>query len=65
MLKSLDSGLSRNDALKEFQIFYEIVTFLFRSDWTLAGSGGAYMKLVISKVGVASILGNFAFCRLG
>jgi hypothetical protein len=45
MLKSLDSGLRRNDALKEFQIFYEIVKFLFRSAWTLAASGGAYMKL--------------------
>ena len=45
MLKSLDSGLRRNDALKEFQICYEIVKFLFRSAWALAASGGAYMKL--------------------
>jgi hypothetical protein len=45
MLNSLDSGLRRNDALKEFQIFYEIVKFLFRSDWTLAASGGARLKL--------------------
>jgi len=50
MLKSLDSGLRRNDALKKFQICYEIVKFLFRSDWTLAASGGAYMKRSKGKV---------------
>jgi hypothetical protein len=46
LLKSLDSGLRRNDALKEFQIFYEIVKFLFWSDWPFfLARGRAYMKL--------------------
>jgi hypothetical protein len=35
----------------------------------VSGKAGAiaypYMKLFISKVGVGSILGHFAFCRLG
>ncbi len=35
IMKSLDSGLRRNDTLKEFQTFYEIIKSDFFSFWIL------------------------------
>jgi len=38
MLKSLDSGLRRNDALKDFHTFYETINVVFCS-LIVSGSG--------------------------